>query len=192
DRREETTTTMAVEAARLAIERAGITSRDIDFIVFATLSPDYYFPGCGVLLQREMGMREVGALDIRNQCSGFVYALSVADQFIKTGMYKNILVIGSEKHSFAMDFETRSRNVSVIFGDGAGAVVLQATGDQNKGILSTHLHSDGAEAELLAMYYPGSHANKWLKDKPPFPDRELGGLFLTTEQLESGAALPYM
>src|SRR5690606_26856060 len=127
DRREETTTTMAVEAARLAIERAGITSRDIDFIVFATLSPDYYFPGCGVLLQREMGMREVGALDIRNQCSGFVYALSVADQFIKTGMYKNILVIGSEKHSFAMDFETRSRNVSVIFGDGAGAVVLQAT-----------------------------------------------------------------
>lgn len=192
DRTGETTTTMAIEAAKLAIERAGTTAQDIDFIVFATLTPDYYFPGCGVLLQREMGMREVGALDVRNQCSGFVYALSVADQFIKTGMYKNILVVGSEKHSFAMDFETRSRNVSVIFGDGAGAVVLQPTEEMGKGILSTHLHSDGADAELLAMYYPGAHANKWLSDAPDFPDQELGGLFLTTEQLESGAALPYM
>src|SRR3954469_1007585 len=98
-RTDETTTTMAVEAAKIAIDRAGITADDIDFIVFATLSPDYYFPGCGVLVQRAMKMKEIGALDIRNQCSGFVYALSVADQFIKTGMYKNILVIGSEKHS---------------------------------------------------------------------------------------------
>jgi len=192
DRTGETTTTMAIQAAEVAIKRAGITRSDIDFIVFATLSPDYYFPGCGVLLQREMGMREVGALDVRNQCSGFIYALSVADQFIKTGTYQNILVVGSEKHSFAMDFQTRSRNISVIFGDGAGAVVLQPTEQKNTGILSTHLHSDGADAELLAMYYPGSHANKWLEDKPPFPDQELGGLFLTPEQLESGVALPYM
>lgn len=192
DRYEETTTTMGVEAAKIAIERAGITPGEVDFIIFATLSPDYYFPGCGVLLQREMKMREIGALDIRNQCSGFVYALSVADQFIKTGMYKNILVVGSEKHSFAMDFETRSRNVSVIFGDGAGAVVLQPATKEGQGILSTHLHSDGTDAEILAMLYPGSHANKWQKDKLPFPDQELGGLFLTTEQLESGAALPYM
>jgi len=192
DRYGETTTTMAIEAAKVAMERASTTAQDIDFIIFATLSPDYYFPGCGVLLQREMGMREVGALDVRNQCSGFVYALSVADQFIKTGMYKNILVVGSEKHSFAMDFETQSRNVSVIFGDGAGAVVLQPTADTTKGILSTHLHSDGTDAELLAMYYPGSHANKWLHDAPDFPEQELGGLFLTAEQLESGAALPYM
>jgi len=192
DRNEETTTTMGIEAAKIAIERAGITAKDVDFIVFATLSPDYYFPGCGVLLQREMGMGEIGALDIRNQCSGFVYALSVADQFVKTGMYKNVLVVGSEKHSFAMDFETRSRNVSVIFGDGAGAVVLQPTDEPGKGILSTHLHSDGADAEILAMYYPGSHANKWLKDKPSYPDQELGGLFMTPEILESGAALPYM
>lgn len=192
DRTEETTTTMAIEAAEIAISRAGVTAQDIDFIVFATLSPDYYFPGCGVLLQREMGMREIGALDVRNQCSGFIYALSVADQFIKTGTYKNILVVGSEKHSFAMDFQTRSRNVSVIFGDGAGAVVLQPTQDNHSGILSTHLHSDGADAEILAMYYPGAHANKWLKNKPSFPDQELGGLFLTNEQLESGAALPYM
>ncbi|WP_443944805.1 3-oxoacyl-ACP synthase III family protein [Pedobacter sp. AW1-32] len=192
DRNEETTTTMGIEAAKIAMQRAGVTEKEIDFIIFATLSPDYYFPGCGVLLQREMGMNEIGALDIRNQCSGFVYALSVADQFIKTGMYKNILVVGSEKHSFAMDFETRSRNVSVIFGDGAGAVVLQPTEQKGKGILSTHLHSDGTDAEILAMHYPGAHANKWLKDKPAFPDQELGGLFMTEEIIKSGAALPYM
>lgn len=192
DRLEETTTTMGIAAAKIAMERAETTPEEIDFIVFATLSPDYYFPGCGVLVQREMKMKEIGALDIRNQCSGFVYALSVADQFIKTGMYKNILVVGSEKHSFAMDFNTRSRNVSVIFGDGAGAVVLQPAQEDGQGILSTHLHSDGAEAELLAMYYPGAHANKWLKDKPGYPEQELGGLFLTEEQLSGGAALPFM
>ncbi|TAF98452.1 MAG: 3-oxoacyl-ACP synthase, partial [Bacteroidetes bacterium] len=160
-RTDETTTTMAVEASKIAIERAGITAQDIDFIVFATLSPDYYFPGCGVLVQRALKMKEIGALDVRNQCSGFVYALSVADQFIKTGMYKNILVIGAEKHSFGLDFTTRGRNVSVIFGDGAGAVVLQPTEAANKGILSTHLHSDGEAAEILAMYNPGTHANYW-------------------------------
>lgn len=192
DRNHETTTTMGIEAAKIAIERAKTTAQDIDFIIFATLSPDYYFPGCGVLLQREMGMKEIGALDIRNQCSGFIYALSVADQFIKTGMYKNILVIGSEKHSFAMDFKTRSRNVSVIFGDGAGAVVLQPTAEKNKGILSTHLHSDGNDAEILAMQYPGSHANKWAEGNPPFPEQELGGLFMSKEILESEKSLPYM
>ena len=115
NRTEETTTTMGVAAAQQAIERAGTTAQEIDFIIFATLSPDYYFPGCGVLLQRAMQMREIGALDIRNQCSGFLYALSVADQFIKSGMYKNILVVGSEKHSFGLDFTTRGRNISVIF-----------------------------------------------------------------------------
>ena len=107
-------------------------------------------------------------------------------------MYKNILVVGSEKHSFAMDFETRSRNVSVIFGDGAGAVVLQPTQEEGRGILSTHLHSDGADAEILAMHYPGAHANKWLPDNPDFSDQELGGLFMTPELLESGSVLPYM
>src|SRR5437762_8692733 len=142
DRTKETTATMGIEAAKIAIERAGIAPQDIDFIVFATLSPDYYFPGCGVLVQRAMQMKEIGALDVRNQCSGFLYALSVADQFIKSGMYKNILVVGSEKHSFGLDFSTRGRNVSVIFGDGAGAVVLRPTDKKNQGILSTHLHSD--------------------------------------------------
>ncbi len=166
DRIGETTTTMGVEAAKIAIERAHITPEDVDFIIFATLSPDYYFPGCAVLLQREMKMKEVGALDIRNQCSGFIYALSIADQFVKTGMYKNVLVVGSEKHSFALDFSTRGRAVSVIFGDGAGAVVVQPTAENGKGILSTHLHSDGDDAEKLAMYYPGASSGIWL-DKCP-------------------------
>ena len=192
DRVGETTTSMAVEASKIAIERANTTAEEIDFIIFTTLSPDYYFPGCGVLLQREMGMKEVGALDVRNQCSGFVYALSIADQFIKTGMYKNILVVGSEKHSFALDFSTRGRAVSVIFGDGAGAVVLQPTTEPGKGILSTHLHSDGAEAEKLAMYYPGASAGCYLENPPTWPDQELGGMLMTKEMLEDGSAFPYM
>lgn len=192
DRLGETTTTMGVESSKIAIERAGITAKEVDFIIFATLSPDYYFPGCGVLLQREMGMGEIGALDIRNQCSGFIYALSIADQFVKTGMYKNILVVGSEKHSFALDFSTRGRGVSVIFGDGAGAVVVQPTTEKGKGILSTHLHSDGAEAEKLAMYYPGASSGVWLDNQPKWPDQELGGMLMTAEMLEDGSAFPYM
>ncbi|WP_294187491.1 3-oxoacyl-ACP synthase III family protein [uncultured Sphingobacterium sp.] len=192
DRIGETTTTMGVEAAKIAIERAHITSEDVDFIIFATLSPDYYFPGCAVLLQREMKMKEVGALDIRNQCSRFIYALSIADQFVKTGMYKNVLVVGSEKHSFALDFSTRGRAVSVIFGDGAGAVVVQPTTENGKGILSTHLHSDGAEAEKLAMYYPGASSGIWLDKMPNWPDQELGGLLMTKEMLQDGTAFPNM
>ena len=193
-RTNETTTTMGVEAAKIAIERAGITPQDIDFIVFATLSPDYYFPGCGVLLQRAMQMKEVGALDVRNQCSGFVYALSVADQFIKTGMYKNILVVGAEKHSFGLDFSTRGRNVSVIFGDGAGAVVLQATDNPQQGILSTHLHSDGANAEILAMYNPGTHANHWSGETKlaDFKDAEIGDMFMSHEMIDHAQNFPNM
>ena len=192
DRIGETTTTMGVEAAKIAIERANISKEDVDFIIFATLSPDYYFPGCAVLLQREMGMNEVGALDIRNQCSGFIYALSIADQFVKTGMYKNVLVGGSEKHSFALDFSTRGRAVSVIFGDGAGAVVVQPTTEAGKGILSTHLHSDGTEAEKLAMYYPGASSGIWLNKMPDWLEQELGGLLMTKEMLEDGTAFPNM
>ena len=189
----ETTTTMGVEAAKIAIERAGITPQDIDFIVFATLSPDYFFPGCGVLLQRAMKMKEIGALDIRNQCSGFVYALSVADQFIKTGMYKNILVVGSEKHSFGLDFSTRGRNVSVIFGDGAGAVVLQPTQKEGQGILSTHLHSDGESAEILAMYNPGTHANHWVSESvASFEDAEIGKMFMSHTMIDEAQNFPNM
>lgn len=194
DRTGETTTTMGVEAAKIAIERAGITAQNIDFIVFATLSPDYYFPGCGVLLQRAMQMKDIGALDVRNQCSGFVYALSVADQFIKTGMYKNILVVGAEKHSFGLDFSTRGRNVSVIFGDGAGAVVLQPTEDANRGILSTYLHSDGANAEILAMYNPGTHANHWANGQKlaDFDKAEMGEMFFSRAMIDKGQVFPNM
>jgi len=188
----ETTATMGVEAAKQAIERAGTTAGDIDFIIFATLSPDYYFPGCGVLVQRALQMKEIGALDVRDQCSGFVYALSVGDQFIRSGMYKNILVIGSEKHSFAIDFHTRSRNISVIFGDGAGAVVLQATEDVNRGILSTHLHSDGNDAEILAMFNPGSHANHWKDSLADFEDAEIGNMFVRHTMIDKGQNVPFM
>ncbi|HLK27766.1 MAG TPA: beta-ketoacyl-ACP synthase III [Puia sp.] len=193
DRIGETTATMGIEAAKIAIERAGTTAQEIDFIVFATLSPDYYFPGCGVLVQRAMKMKEIGALDVRNQCSGFVYALSVADQFIKSGMYKNILVIGSEKHSFGLDMSTRGRNISVIFGDGAGAVVLQPTEKDNEGILSTHLHSDGSNAEILAMYNPGTHANYWKKEKlADFNDAEVADMFMSKEMVEKEQNFPFM
>lgn len=192
DRKGETTTTMGVEAAAIAIERAGITPQDVDFIIFATLSPDYYFPGCGVLLQRAMKMKEIGALDIRNQCSGFVYALSVADQFIKTGMYKNILVVGAEKHSFGLDFSTRGRNVSVIFGDGAGAVLLQPSDKEGQGILSTHLHSDGNSAEILAMYNPGTHANHWQEGLATFDEAEVGQMFMSHEMIDTAQNFPYM
>jgi len=159
----DTTTSMGVKAAKIAIERAGIDKNDIDFIVFATLSPDYYFPGPGVLVQRELGIGTVGALDVRNQCSGFVYAISVADQFIKTGMYKNVLVIGSELHSAGLDMTTRGRSVSVIFGDGAGAAVLTREENPEKGILSTHLHSEGEHAEELAVIAPGM-GKRWVTD----------------------------
>jgi 3-oxoacyl-[acyl-carrier-protein] synthase III len=190
----ETTATMGVEAAKIAIERAGITPQDIDFIIFATLSPDYYFPGCGVLLQRALKMKEIGALDVRNQCSGFVYALSVGDQFIRSGMYKNILVVGSEKHSFGLDFTTRGRNVSVIFGDGAGAVVLQPSSDETRGVLSTHLHSDGESAEILAMYNPGTHANHWMEQPlATYNDNApMGDYFMSHAMIDKAENYPFM
>ena len=146
-----TTATMGVKAAKIAIERADIDKNEIDLILFATLSPDYYFPGSGVIVQQYLEIPTCPAMDIRNQCSGFIYALSTADQFIKTGMYKNILIIGSENHSGGLDMTTRGRGVSVIFGDGAGAVVLSRSENADKGILSTHLHSEGQFAEELAL-----------------------------------------
>jgi 3-oxoacyl-[acyl-carrier-protein] synthase-3 len=150
-----TTSMMGTYAAKNAIKDANIDKNEIDFIVFATLSPDYYFPGSGVLLQRNLEIKEVGALDVRNQCSGFIYALSIADQYIKSGMYKNILVVGSEIHSGALDKTSRGRSVSVIFGDGAGAAVLSRSNDKS-GILSTHLHSEGKFAEELAVIKPAT------------------------------------
>ncbi len=197
---EETTSSMGAKAARIACERAGITPDDVDFIVFATLSPDYYFPGCGVLMQRELGIthKEVGALDIRNQCTGFIYALSIADQFVKTGMYKNVLVVGSEMHSMGLDFSTRGRNVTVIFGDGAGAVILQPTDDPNRGILTTKLHSDGTYAEKLAFINPGAHGgyhyNKMGEevDLGYPPADTYGEIFLTPRMVQEGLYYPNM
>ena len=157
------TTSMGVKAAKIAIERAGIDKDEIDFIVFATLSPDYYFPGPGVLVQRDLDIKTVGALDVRNQCSGFVYALSIADQYIKTGMYKNVLVIGSEIHSKGLDMTTRGRGVSVIFGDGAGAAIISREEDNTKGVLSTHLHSEGQHAEELSLIAPGM-GSRWVNE----------------------------
>jgi len=151
---DDSTGTMGAKAARIAIERAGLSKDDIDFIIFATLSPDYFFPGNGVLIQDMLDMPTVGALDVRNQCSGYVYSLSVADQFIKTGMYKNVLVIGSEYHSGALDKTTRGRGLAVLFGDGAGAAVLSRCEEPSKGILSTHLHSQGEHAEVLTVKAP--------------------------------------
>jgi 3-oxoacyl-[acyl-carrier-protein] synthase-3 len=157
---EDTTSVMGAKAAKIAIERSGVAKDDIDFIIFATLSPDMYFPGGGVRIQDLLDMPTIGALDVRNQCSGFVYALSVADQFIKTGMYKNILVIGSENHSGGLEKSTRGRGVTVIFGDGAGAAILSRSEDENRGILSSHLHSEGKHAKELSLLGPST--GRWV------------------------------
>jgi len=175
---EDTTAGMAAKAARIAMERAGTTADEIDFIVFATLSPEYCFPGSGVLLQRELGIghRGIGALDVRNQCSGFLYALSVADNFIKAGAYRNILVIGAEVHSTGLDFSDAGRHIAVIFGDGAGAAVLQPATREGQGILTTNLHADGEYAEKLAVVGMSSS----------YPDR------LSQERIERGEYFPIM
>ena len=157
-----TTAVMGVKAAKMAIDRANISPDDIELILFATLSPDYYFPGSGVLVQEMLSIRDCPAMDIRNQCSGFVYGLATADQFIKSGMYENVLVIGSENHSGGLDFSTRGRDVSVIFGDGAGAAVVCREVDSSKGILSSHLHSEGKHAEELSLIGPST--NRWVPE----------------------------
>ncbi|MEE9438367.1 MAG: beta-ketoacyl-ACP synthase III [Saprospiraceae bacterium] len=196
EKHKETTTTLGAAASRIAIERAGISKEDIDFIVFATLSSDYYFPGCGVLVQRELGITkgEVGALDIRNQCSGFIYGLEVCDQFIKTGKYKNILFVCAEMQSMGLEFSDVGRSVSVIFGDGAAAMILQPTEEKEKGVLVTHLHSDGTHAEELALINPGSHGGYHLgKEKFGYPEgEEFGGVFITQKMLDDKLVSPYM
>ena len=154
DPEKDTVANMAAKATRMALERAKLSEKEIDFIVFATITPDYFFPGSGVLLGRELGLEGVPALDIRNACSGFIYALSIADQFIRTGMYKTVLVIGAEIQSTALDVSTKGRNTAVIFGDGAGAAILRPS--EKAGVLSTHLHSDGRYAEDLYIKDPGS------------------------------------
>ncbi len=189
----DTPSTMGTEAAKIAMERANVGPEDIDFVIFATLSPDYYFPGGGVLVQRQLGLGHCGALDVRNQCSGFIYGLSVADQYIRTGTYKNILLIGAEAHSPGIDFSTRGRDVTVIFGDGAGAVVLQPTTEEGKGVLTTHLHADGNYAEKLAFMNPGSHSGVFTGQDDIFPKTDpYASLMITPEMVETGQHYPNM
>jgi 3-oxoacyl-[acyl-carrier-protein] synthase III len=152
----ETGASMATAASQEAIQRAGLEPKDIDLIIYATLSPDFNFPGTAVFVQRALGLRDIPCLDIRQQCTGFIYGLSIADAYIRTGGFKHVLLIGSEVHSTGLDVSTAGRDVTVLFGDGAGAVVLgRATDDQHM-ILSTHVHADGSEAEILWTEYPAS------------------------------------
>lgn len=146
---------LALHASEKALAKAGLQPGDIDFIIFATLSPDFVFPGSGVLLQHKLGISSIGALDVRNQCSGFLYALSVADQYIRAGTYRRILVVGAEVHSTGLEYSERGRQVTVLFGDGAGAVIVAAA-ENGRGILSTHLHADGQYARELCVINPGS------------------------------------
>ncbi len=150
---------LAYQASQLALERAGMKAADLDCIIYCTLSPDYFFPGTGVFLQRQLGVPEIPCLDVRNQCTGFLYGLSIADAWIRTGQYKRILLVGSEVHSTGMDLTTRGRDLSVLFGDGAGVAILGPTTDEKRGVLSTHIYADGRYAELLFSESPASAHN---------------------------------
>jgi 3-oxoacyl-[acyl-carrier-protein] synthase-3 len=167
---------LAYEAALKAIADAKIDKSEIDFIIAATLSPDHYFPGIGVLVQAKLGLENIGALDVRNQCSGFIYAISVADQYIRTGTYKKILLVAAEKQSANLDYSDEGRDLAVLFGDGAAAVIIEAgNSDEDRGILSTHLFSNGNYAEDLWMQRPSP------KDHPVFSvDMVTGGKLFPT------------
>ena len=148
---------LAVEAAKKAIESAGIDKSEIDFLIAATIAPDHYFPGIGVMIQAKLGLAPIGALDIRNQCSGFIYALSVADQFIRTGTYKKILLCAAEVQSHNLDYSDAGRDMAVLFGDGGAAVIVEPNpADDGRGILSTHLYADGRFMRDLWMEHPSS------------------------------------
>lgn len=173
---EDTTSSMGARAAEKALEMAGLEAKDIDFIIFATLSPDYYFPGSGCSMQAHLGIPGIGAMDIRNQCTGFIYGLVTADQFIKTGMYKRILLVGSEVHSSGLNLSTEGRDVAVLFGDGAGAVILESSDDMDRGIITSKLHADGKYVSELWVQNPGSNSRP----------------FTTHEMIEEGTIYPKM
>ena len=172
----DTVSSMGFEASKKALEDAGMEKESIDHIIFATLSPDYNFPGSGVLLQRHLGLKNIAALDIRQQCAGFIYAISIAQQYIESGVYKNVLIVGSEIQSNLLDYSNKGRHISVLFGDGAGALILGAEDTKEKGVLSTKTYSDGEMAEELYCEHPGSSLEK------PY----------STEMIEEGAFHPHM
>jgi 3-oxoacyl-[acyl-carrier-protein] synthase III len=156
---------MGAKAAREALQRAGVRADDVECVIFATLSPDVDMPASACLLQDRLGIAEMPAFDVRNQCSGFLYGLAIADKFIRAGTYERVLLVGGEVHSTGLDLTTRGREVAVIFGDGAGAVVLGAEPDARRGILSTHLHADGKFAEKLWLESPGSRERPRLTEE---------------------------
>jgi 3-oxoacyl-[acyl-carrier-protein] synthase-3 len=168
---------LGVSAAEVALQEAGWEPSDVQFIIFATLSPDMYFPGNGVLLQRALGLPGIGALDVRNQCTGFVYSLSIADAYVRMGMYDRVLVVGAERHSAGLLMDTEGRDTAVLFGDGGGAVCLEVTdGRDGSHFMWHHLHADGRFAEELCIKSPGAGERPWL----------------TKEMIEDRATAPYM
>lgn len=176
-----TTTDLALNACEAAIINAGINKSDIDCLIFATISPDHDFPGNGCFLQPKLGLNEIPAIDVRQQCSGFIYAMSIADAFIKSGQYKMILVVGAEIHSKGLDKSTTGRDTAVLFGDGAGAIVMKRKEVQDAKndsfIYSTHLFSDGSHAKDLWIEAPGM---------------ALGAERMTHSMIEKGQHYPYM
>src|SRR5437879_6571624 len=151
----ETGVTLAREASCRALANARMEPSDLDCIVYCTCTPDHFEPGNGVFLERELGLTDIPAIDVRNQCSGFIYGLSVADAWIRTGQYQRVLLVGAEVHSRGLDKTKRGRDTAVLFGDGAGAAILGPTDDPRRGVLSTHLFADGRHAEKLWVDAPG-------------------------------------
>lgn len=152
---------LAYQASRNALDEAGLEANAVDCIILATLSPDYHFPGSACVLGQKLGLPGVPAIDIRAQCSGFIYSLCTADNFVRGGQFERVLVVGAEKHSMALEFADRGRDVTVLFGDGAGAVIVRPTAE-DRGILSSHLHADGQLADALWLECPGSAHPRWI------------------------------
>ncbi len=169
-------TDLALAATREALDDAGMEAADIEFIIYATLSPDFHFPGSACYLQEKLNIPGTGCLDIRNQCSGFIYSLAVANAFVQVGMYKRILVVGAEVHSSSLSFTDEGRDVAVLFGDGAGVVIVGPSDDPDKGILSAHLHADGRYTDALKL-------DIWDISKKPY---------ITTQNLDEGWIWPKM
>ena len=167
---------LAEQACRRAVDDAGLQLEDIDMLIFATLSPDHDFPGTGVFAQRQLGLKPLPVLDIRQQCTGFIYGVSTADAFVRSGMYQHVLVVGSEVQSNALDLSNEGRHIAALFGDGAGAAVISLCDDPERGIISSHLYADGTDAEILWMDKPGC------KQRPR----------ITPEDLAAGKHFPVM